>query len=434
MNKVDILLPTIDRDALNDYYQCHTSQQVIDKFNLQSYYILNKIVKRLNIKKYSFDDFLKDVEKDEFIEYYFSHSKIDTLAHFNISDSIFDKYMKYYDIHKPQQAIKQVRENTNLERYGCENQFQRVDYLQDKIKDKYGSLDKFYCKVQQIINHKAQLAGVKSFGNTEQSKSKRRQTCKQKYGVEYVTQTQEFKDKSKQTKLNRYGDAGYHNIDKMKQTNLQKYGVEYNFASTDGSINGRGTCLKKYGHENYNNRQKAIQTIKEKYGEDYFINQVKLMMKSIGSRSNSKLNNSFYQLLVYNQIKCEREFVVGNYVYDFKIDNYLIELDPFSTHNSTWGIFDNPKDKFYHRNKTLNAVQNGYVCIHIYDWVDSELILWLIMEGGVLGIVDTGVVNAHIYDHKKKELTNKESEDTVVIYDDGFNLVYSLGENNGKEN
>jgi len=52
-----------------------------------------------------------------------------------------------------------------------------------------------------------------------------------------------------------------------------------------------------------------------------------------------------------------------------------------------------------------------------------EPILYHILEKD-LDIVDTGKPVKHIYDTKNKCLTNKESENTVIIYDDGFNVIF----------
>ena len=91
------------------------------------------------------------------------------------------------------------------------------------------------------------------------------------------------------------------------------------------------------------------------------------MIDSISSKANSKVNSAFMHHLVTLGLPFEKEFKLGNYIYDFKLGKYLIELDPYATHNSSWGIFGNPKAYDYHRKKSLNALANGYKCIHIFD-------------------------------------------------------------------
>ena len=60
--------------------------------------------------------------------------------------------------------------------------------------------------------------------------------------------------------------------------------------------------------------------------------------------------------------------------------NYLIEINPTATHNSTWGIYTTEGiDKNYHKQKTAIASVNSYTCIHVFDWDDIEKIIKLIV-------------------------------------------------------
>jgi hypothetical protein len=75
------------------------------------------------------------------------------------------------------------------------------------------------------------------------------------------------------------------------------------------------------------------------------------------------------------------EFPIESKSYDFRIlnTNILIEIDPTYTHNiigNHWnrnGISNN-----YHLNKTQIAEDNGYRCIHVFDWDDIDKIVDLI--------------------------------------------------------
>ena len=94
--------------------------------------------------------------------------------------------------------------------------------------------------------------------------------------------------------------------------------------------------------------------------------------------NNSRPNILFEELLKDNNIEFEREFPIEKYSYDFKIDNKLVEINPSTTHNSSWGLFNNPKDKYYHFNKSKTARDNNYTCIHIFDWDDQSKIIKLL--------------------------------------------------------
>lgn len=90
----------------------------------------------------------------------------------------------------------------------------------------------------------------------------------------------------------------------------------------------------------------------------------------------SKPNELFANLLNTNDIDFEREFPLIRKVFDFKVGKNLIEINPSATHNSTWGIFTQEGlDKYYHRDKSQLAEDNGYRCIHVWDWDDIDKII-----------------------------------------------------------
>ena len=118
--------------------------------------------------------------------------------------------------------------------------------------------------------------------------NKYKQTCLEKYGVEYAQQSNEVKDKAKQTCLEKYGVEHYTNREKSKQTCLEKYGVESNLnipeikeKCKESRIKNKDkikekskqTCLEKYGVEyslqSKEVREKSKQTCLEKYGVEF---------------------------------------------------------------------------------------------------------------------------------------------------------------------
>ena len=118
--------------------------------------------------------------------------------------------------------------------------------------------------------------------------NKYKQTCLEKYGVEYAQQSNEVKDKAKQTCLEKYGVEHYTNREKSKQTCLEKYGVESNLnipkikeKCKESHIKNKDkikekskqTCLEKYGVEyslqSKQVREKSKLTCLEKYGVEY---------------------------------------------------------------------------------------------------------------------------------------------------------------------
>lgn len=373
---------------------------------------------------------LQSISKQQFIDYYFSHSRKETQSHFNIGNTVFDKFMKYYNIVKPKELINAVREETNTNIYGVANQFQRVEHLKESYINVCGSIENHKKKCvnafkKSVIEKYGDVGGASRAGlNT------RKALCKSIYDADYYVQSDDFKNKSSATKEIKYNDKGYHNINKMIQTNLERYGVKYNFSSDNCTINGRGTYHDMLKDEEYKNavNSKRTATCKEKYGEDFYLNRVKQMIETLSSRSHSKTNKEFKSYLLSLGIPFETEFNIGKYFYDFKLGKYLLEIDPYSTHNTTWGVFNNPKSADYHRLKTLNAFNNNYTCLHIFDWTNVNELIYNIVNKNIT-IEDTSVTKKYIYDTRQKKVVDTESNDTVVIYDDGFREVYTRHEN-----
>ena len=168
-----------------------------------------------------------------------------------------------------------------------------------------------------------------------------KKTCIEKYGVDSFTKTQDY-------------------IEKTKETNHQKYGTDF-YAQSRSHKNNLVNILDKIRETNLEN-----------YGVEYFCLHPDCQKASSGS--NSKPNKEFETML--KNIEYEREFVIDNRSFDFKVENILIEIDPSITHNSTFGYKGkNPMDKNYHLEKSRLAIKNGYRCIHVFDWDDVNKVI-----------------------------------------------------------
>lgn len=189
------------------------------------------------------------------------------------------------------------------------------------------------------VKQKRQMTCLKKWGVTHESKSslikyKKEQTCYKHFGVKYPQQCPDVQNT-------------------LKRNNIKKYGVPYVTQAEAIKEKIKNTCLEKYGVP---------------YG---------CMTDIARKRSNdSKPNLFFAELLDKNDISYEREFSLKMYSYDFKVNDTLIEINPTITHNSNLNVWGgSPKDEKYHLNKSNIAEQNGYGCIHIWDWDDANKIV-----------------------------------------------------------
>lgn len=146
--------------------------------------------------------------------------------------------------------------------------------------------------------------------------------------------------------------------------------------------------------------------------------------------ANSSYNQRFYDRLIakgFDENFVAREYYVKNrfkrkFRFDFKVGDYLIEIDPFITHNSSkiftkkYGV----RDVYYHQLKSKIAFEHGLTCIHIFDWIDIDYVIDTILKGKIqLKIKDFEQPRKYIYNYKQNKLVKKEGGDTVIIYDDG---------------
>jgi hypothetical protein len=113
------------------------------------------------------------------------------------------------------------------------------------------------------------------------------------------------------------------------------------------------------------------------------------------------------------------EFSIGNFSYDLKIENVLIEINPTFSHNSTYSYGyvrgytteNNPKSSDYHFNKWKLAKDNGYTLISIYDDMDERKILNVIRSKIGKNEIHIGARRCEI-----KEITRKECSSFLWKY------------------
>jgi hypothetical protein len=241
-------------------------------------------------------------------------------------------------------------------------------------------------------------------GSDENVQEKLKDTLIERYGTNY---REKIIQKGIMTKLEVYGDSHYNNIEKQKQTCLEKYGVDNPMKNTSIQEKSKQTCLEKYGNEYYLSSdkfltkkdsyiKKAKQTCLEKYGGDNCMSnpEVKEKVKQTclekygvewncmrpeaknSKNYHSKPNEIFAELLQNQNISFDREFYLNGKLYDFKVNNLLIEINPSATHNINWNPYGGKIiDNLYHLEKTNLARKSGYEIINVWDWDDINKVV-----------------------------------------------------------
>lgn len=328
-------------DNLNKQNKINRNNTLIKKYGSLENATNHRLAKyqtAISEKEGYFSNIIKNISKEEFIDFYLNQNKSRKFlkSYYNISESILDKIIEHFNCHKPKRLASEIGFQTKFSAYDSkETYFKHIQEkaIQTKI-DKYGSL--------------------------ETAKSKLSEKCRESWNI-----------KSEEEKID------------IRQRTTQ-------------------TCLAKYGVENC------------------------FQLKSCRLRgNNSQPNIKFSQLLENHSISYEREFAIGSKSYDFKVEKYLIEINPYFSHNSTFGIYDNePLDKYYHYNKSKLAFENGYICIHVFDWTDKSKVIDILKGNLSFDFKQKEEPDCYIYNSKTKisflrpdDYELKDCE--VIIYDDG---------------
>ena len=192
-----------------------------------------------------FEDYLNRINKTDLLNKYITENRSvkECCVIFNVSQTMLMRILKYYDIRKPKEAHVQnikksklehfgdpnynnhvKRTQTNLEKYGVENQFQRKELfpqiVQVKI-DRYGTYNNI------AKNHATRIAHS---GSLEASYAKQnetyKQTCLKRYHTDNAAKLanvrQQIADSLKETFLERYGVENYWALPDAKLSNGSK--------------------------------------------------------------------------------------------------------------------------------------------------------------------------------------------------------------------
>jgi len=152
--------------------------------------------------------------------------------------------------------------------------------IEQYYKDFIGDVKYCYCGnknsfVNLVIGYH-EYCSLKCSANSQETKDKKIQTCKDNYGVEHPSKSKEVQDKKKKTCLEKYGVENVSQLntikDKKKQKSIQKYGTECVLNSKIIKNKIKKTCLKKYGVIHYSKslefKNKIKKTCLDRYGID----------------------------------------------------------------------------------------------------------------------------------------------------------------------
>ena len=299
------------------------------------------------------------------------------------------KNMKKYGVEHPMQ-LKEVQEKHKASvkaHFGVEHPLQCQE-LKDKAvqtnREKFGTdwalgNREFHEKCFDTMEKKY---GYRTSFESPELMAKARETMIEKYGVDNPRKIYEVDKRIRTTCSILYGSENpmqnTATASKAKRTRLKNNdGIFWTQSMQDKAA---ATNIKRYGTDNVSKSEVIKERIRkscmDKYGVPYGC-----MVEGAKPQRISKLNKKFQQYLAENNIESTMEVNIGNKFFDLCIPacKTVVEIDPSYTHNTEGCNHFNHKIPLdYHISKTQIAMQNGYRCIHVFDWDDWDKVIQLV--------------------------------------------------------
>lgn len=225
--------------------------------------------------------------------------------------------------------------------------------------------------------------------STECMNKLREQTCLAKYGVRVISQYEPVRKQLSDIALDPVTRAKY------AATSMKNWGVEMpaktaeirnkiakTVASAECQSKMRKTTKLRFGAPFAMQTEEGLaryrSTIETKYNIPYFCmtDKCKEAQGNIISTINRKFGNSLADI----NISYKFEYRIDDKSYDIVLPDHkvLIEIDPTYTHNTFGNHWGTRMDKDYHLTKTKIAEENGFRCIHVFDWDDWGKIIEIV--------------------------------------------------------
>lgn len=369
-------------------------------------------------------ELLQNINKEEFYTYYKVHTISDTANKFQITKEDAISLVHHLHITKTSEEKRQSIDNFPG---GREAFYKKREEVSNKSKiDRYGSIEEY----NKIVKQRQYEGKIKKYGSIEAFNSfvheKTTEAMLEKYGVDNAYKIPCIQIKKNKTMVEHYGSL--ENAYKIRNSNtantlLNTTGYSHNMYNPEVREKVRKTFIEKYGVDTPFKSKEIQNKIQKKIMDKYGVEYACLINGFDSGETNSKINKFFANILQENNVEYQEEFTVGKFRYDFRVKQFLIELNPYATHNVDWSPYGNRKglNEDYHSKKSINAYKNGYICLMVFDWTNIVKVLELIKSNSEI-TVRFSQPRHFIYNYKLKALSNNFSNNCVNIFDDGGDI------------
>nr|DAF36041.1 MAG TPA: endonuclease-like protein [Caudoviricetes sp.] len=276
--------------------------------------------------------------------------------------------------------LVQLSIKKKLEKEGLVNVFQRKS-VKEKIKNtqvrRYGAIgyQSSYFKNAMLNRY-----GIKNGGASKQAQENIAKTNLERRGVKSNFQDKKNIEQSKKTKLERYGTLAV-NQEKATKTKIAHYGKDFGKI-----IAQKGIETKKKNGQPIGFGLTYKKTMLERYGVEnpWNISYIREKSSKNNGHTISQINKRFAEKLKNIGLKVELE---KNRLDLLIEDKLFVEINPTFSHNTTQSYSyathktkkNNPISKAYHQDKAIYLKQKGLNVIFIFDWMDEDKIIDIIL-------------------------------------------------------
>lgn len=249
--------------------------------------------------------------------------------------------------------------------------YKKNSIVENALRDK--KLKAFFCSVDCKNSKKGQEVykkqlkenfGVENNFQKESSKIKSKETCLKKYGKEFACQSEYVKNKIIEGNIKNHGYSHPQKNPEIKKRTIET--VKDKYVDLIGCMPRKQTektNIDKYGAKTFFSSEKGRMTdenLRNNYGwsdEDLEIRKRKQVLAPRKNGKTSSLNKMFADFLRYNNISFEEELEIKTknkmYFYDFKVNNWIIEINGDYWHANPRKYKEN--DIFYMSNSKMIA-------------------------------------------------------------------------------
>lgn len=303
------------------------------------------------------------------------------------------KNLEKYGVDHPMKCkqVQQTHRQAMLDKYGVESPLQCSEIKQRAIETNREKFGTDWALGNKSIRERIEDTNLDRYGsssplaNTDiQNKSKA--TLIDRYGVENAGRSLQIRKRAEATNLERYGATN-----PMKCSGISNKVAQYRRQhSEEIRANIKQAFTDKYGVDNPMKVPELVdgiaQTLIQRYGVKYALDVPELREKYLQAMLGryrvqrneiSRLKREVANRLNSLEVDTEFEYSVGNRAYDIHVvgTNILIEINPTYTHSFIGNHWGKGLEQDYHLDKTKVANENGYRCIHIFDWDDVDKIV-----------------------------------------------------------